>query len=305
MGPTASGKTDLALELCRHFPFELISVDSAQVYRGMNIGAAKPSEAVLQEFPHHLIDIRDPWESYSAGEFCRDVVQLIGEIEGRKHIPLLVGGTMLYFQALQRGLADLPEADEELRVQLDERAAEQGWPALHAELAELDPAIAARLRPSDAQRIQRALEVCLVSGEAMSSLLESTQPPLVADFLNIGLIPADRQRLHERIAARFDAMLADGFAAEVDRLLQLPGMNPGAPALRAVGYRQLVDYLTGAGTLEEAREKGIVATRRLAKRQLTWLRSWPDLHVVESLDPGSDRLAGGLIADWLQGRATP
>ncbi|MGI9291663.1 MAG: tRNA (adenosine(37)-N6)-dimethylallyltransferase MiaA, partial [Gammaproteobacteria bacterium] len=283
MGPTASGKTDIAIELSQQFPCNLISVDSAQVYRGMNIGAAKPAPEILALHPHRLIDIRDPTEQYSAGDFCRDAVTAIREITAKERVPLFVGGTMLYFQALQKGLADLPEADPELRARLDKRALAEGWPMLHTELAELDPQTAERLRPTDAQRIQRALEVCIISGEPMSTLLAQTLPPAQVEYLNIALIPSDRSVLHHRIEARFERMLAEGLQTEVEGLLEMPGLDADSPALRAVGYRQLVGAITGGMTMAEAREKAVIATRRLAKRQLTWLRSWPDLHAVDSL----------------------
>jgi tRNA dimethylallyltransferase len=304
MGPTAAGKTELAIELSKEFPLELISVDSVQVYRGMDIGAAKPSRAILEAYPHRLIDIRDPWETYSAGQFCRDVVIAMNEIVAAGRIPLLTGGTMLYFQALQRGLAELPEADPDLRAQLDERAASEGWPALHAELRTLDPVTADRLKPNDAQRIQRALEVCLSSDEPMSELVAATEPPVAASYLNIGLLPSDRLVLHERIARRLEQMLTEGMVDEVRGLLDLPGMSLEIPAMRAVGYRQVGLYLAGELSLEDAQAKAVVATRRLAKRQLTWLRSWPDLHVLDCLS--SDRLVilRQIMHSWLEGRAT-
>ena len=304
MGPTASGKTDLAIALSAEFPVENISVDSAQIYRGMNIGAAKPPPDILARFPHHLIDIRDPQQGYSAGEFCRDVVPLMRGASERGHIPLLVGGTMLYFQALQRGLAELPEADEGLREQLDARAAAEGWPALHADLQRLDPVTAARLQPTDAQRIQRALEVCLLTGEPMAEQLEATSPPVQARYLNVGLLPGDRKVLHERIAARLDRMLADGFVEEVRQLLSLPGVGPDSPAMRAVGYRQIARYVQGELSLEEAREKAVIATRRLAKRQMTWLRSWPDLQVFEPDSDNCARELRNLLKVWLESDAS-
>jgi tRNA dimethylallyltransferase len=304
MGPTAAGKTDLAIELTRELPFELISVDSVQVYRGMDIGAAKPSPEILKAHPHRLIDIRDPWETYSAGEFCRDVVTAMHEITAAGHIPLLTGGTMLYFQALQRGLAELPDGDSDLRARLDERAATEGWPALHAELKLLDPVTADRIRPNDTQRIQRALEVCISSGEPMSELLSTTAPPVAANYLNIALQPSDRQILHERIAARLEHMLAEGLLEEVQALLAQPRMSPDKPAMRAVGYRQIGLHLAGELTLDEAQAKAVIATRRLAKRQLTWLRSWPDLHVVDCLSAERLVILRKIVHSWLEGRAT-
>jgi tRNA dimethylallyltransferase len=304
MGPTAAGKTDLAIELSREFPFELISVDSVQVYRGMDIGSAKPAPEILKAHPHRLIDIRDPWEAYSAGEFCRDVVVAMQEITAAGRMPLLTGGTMLYFQALQRGLADLPDADSDLRARLDERAVTEGWPALHAELRLLDPVTADRIRPNDAQRIQRALEVCLSTGEPMSELMSTTAPPIAAEYLNIGLLPSERQVLHERIAARLELMLSNGLVDEVQNLLAQPEMSPERPAMRAVGYRQIGLHLAGELTLEEAQAKAVIATRRLAKRQLTWLRSWPDLQVVDCLSAERLGTLRKIVHSWLKGRAT-
>jgi tRNA dimethylallyltransferase len=304
MGPTAAGKTELAIELTRELPFELISVDSVQVYRGMNIGAAKPAPELLKAHPHRLIDIRDPWDAYSAGKFCRDAVAAMQEITAAGRIPLLTGGTMLYFQALQRGLAELPDADSELRARMDERAATEGWPALHAELKLLDPVSAARIQPNDAQRIQRALEVCISAGEAMSDLVATTQPPIAADYLNIALLPSERQVLHERIAERLALMFADGLVEEVQGLLAQPEMSLDTPAMRAVGYRQIGLYLAGELTLEEAQAKAVIATRRLAKRQLTWLRSWPDLHVVDCLSDERLVVLREIVHSWLAGRAT-
>jgi tRNA dimethylallyltransferase len=299
MGPTASGKTDVAIELSRQFPCELISVDSAQVYRGMDIGAAKPSPDMLAAHPHRLIDIREPTQQYSAGEFCRDVIVAMEEITAAKRIPLLVGGTMLYFQALQQGLADLPEADADVRAQLDARAAAEGWQALHAELALLDPVTAERLEPTDAQRIQRALEVCMLAGEPMSGLLASTAPPVAADYLNIALLPSDRGALHRQIEMRLEQMLADGLLAEVEGLLARPGMSAERPAMRAVGYRQLAQQLNGELEPQQALEKAVIATRRLAKRQLTWLRSWPDLHTVDSQAVDAAAQVAKIVEPWL------
>ena len=299
MGPTAAGKTAVALALAERFPVDIISVDSTLVYKGMDIGTAKPSAAELARAPHRLIDILEPHEVYSAGAFCRDAVTAMQEISAAGRVPLLVGGTMLYFQALQQGLAELPAADDELRAQIDARAAAAGWPALHAELAQLDPDTAARLKPTDAQRIQRALEVCRLAGEPLSVLQAQTAPLLDAEYLNIGLVPADRSQLHARIAARLDAMFADGFAREVDRLLSLPGMSPDVPAMRAVGYRQLLPYLAGECELEEAQDRALVATRRLAKRQMTWLRGWSDLHEIDCLDYGCAGRAAALVDEWL------
>ncbi|MCP4002059.1 MAG: tRNA (adenosine(37)-N6)-dimethylallyltransferase MiaA [Gammaproteobacteria bacterium] len=304
MGPTAAGKTELAIELSQEFPVELVSVDSVQVYRGMDIGAAKPSRKILDAHPHRLINIRDPWQTYSAGQFCRDVVVAMSEIVEAGRIPLLTGGTMLYFQALQRGLAELPEADPVLRAQLNKRALSEGWPALHAELHTFDPVTAERIKPNDAQRIQRALEVCLSANESMSELVAATAPPVEASYLNIALLPSDRQLLHERIACRLEQMFAEGLVDEVQALLALSGVSLETPAMRAVGYRQIGLYLTGKLSLEDAQLKAVIATRRLAKRQLTWLRSWPDLHVLDCFSPDRLVTVRKILHSWLDDRAT-
>jgi tRNA dimethylallyltransferase len=275
VGPTAAGKTDIAVDLVQRFPCEIVSVDSAMVYRHMDIGSAKPDAATLAAVPHHLIDIRDPWESYSAGQFCADARELIDDIHSRSRIPLLVGGTFLYFHALQFGLAPLPPGDAEVRAEIDLRAEAEGWPALHAELVELDPTTAARIRPTDRQRLQRALEVITLTGVPLSELQRVEGEVPAVDFLGIALAPGDRAELHRRIEARFHAMLAAGFMQEVERLRAMPEMSANSPAMRAVGYRQLWSCLDGALTEEEAVHGAIVATRRLAKRQLTWLRGKP------------------------------
>jgi tRNA dimethylallyltransferase len=299
MGPTASGKTARAIALARRLPFEIINVDSAQVYRGMDIGTAKPSAAALKDTPHRLIDIRDPWETYSAGAFCADASNAIREIISAGRIPLLVGGTMLYFQALQRGIAQLPAADPALRAELDERAARKGWPALHAELQALDPVAAARLKPTDAQRIQRALEVCLLTGMTITELHRATTPPLKVDYLNIAIMPANRQILHRRIEDRLTLMLEAGFVAEVRALSQLANMSATVPAMRAVGYRQMWAHVAGELSLAEAARQAAAATRQLAKRQITWLRSWPELVTFDSLDENLEDQFDNLINVWL------
>ena len=286
MGPTASGKTGLAVELAQKFPVELISVDSALVYRDMDIGTAKPDVATLERAPHHLIDIIPPTQAYSAAQFRADALQLMDEVSARGRIPLLVGGTMLYFNALQNGLSDLPQADPVVRARLDEEALQHGWPALHAKLAEVDPATAARLAPTDAQRIQRALEVWEVSGRALSQHFadQSTQA-MPYKVLKLGLIPSDRSVLHQRIADRFDQMLSLGLLDEVKSLqFKYAGLQPELPSMRCVGYRQAWQYLDGEFNESELREKGIAATRHLAKRQLTWLRGMEDLTSVDCLD---------------------
>ncbi|MBC3375351.1 tRNA (adenosine(37)-N6)-dimethylallyltransferase MiaA [Pseudomonas sp. SWRI92] len=295
MGPTAAGKTDLAIELTKVLPCELISVDSALVYRGMDIGTAKPSKELLAEFPHRLIDILDPAEAYSAADFRRDALQAMAEITARGKIPLLVGGTMLYYKALVDGLADMPAADPEVRAQIEEEAARLGWQALHEQLAVIDPQSAARIHPNDPQRLSRALEVYRVSGQSMTALrqrqsAQSTEAAasglqqLPYTVANLAIAPADRQVLHRRIEQRFALMLEQGFIDEVVALRERSDLHAGLPSIRAVGYRQVWDYLDGKLTSAEMRERGIIATRQLAKRQFTWLRSWTDLHWLDSLD---------------------
>ncbi|MDO8892013.1 MAG: tRNA (adenosine(37)-N6)-dimethylallyltransferase MiaA [Sulfurimicrobium sp.] len=273
MGPTASGKTGVAVELVQHLPVEIISVDSALVYRDMDIGTAKPDAATLAVAPHHLIDIIDPTLSYSAAQFRNDALSLMAEITARGNIPLLVGGTMLYFKVLREGLNDLPQADPALRAELEERAQQHGWPAMHRELARLDPETAARLKPTDAQRIQRALEVCLLSGKTMSGLLALEQEAeLPYRLIQLALLPGDRAVLHERIAQRFDAMLKQDLVGELEYLRKRYALTPDLPSMRCVGYRQAWQYLEGECNAAEMRELGVIATRQLAKRQLTWLR---------------------------------
>jgi tRNA dimethylallyltransferase len=300
MGPTASGKTALAVSLVERFPLEIISVDSALVYRHMNIGTAKPDGATLARAPHHLLDIRDPAEAYSAAAFCDDARRLMADITARGRVPLLVGGTMLYFRALLQGLDDLPRADAALRKQLDAEATERGWPALHADLAQVDPVTAGRLAPKDSQRIGRALEIIRLTGTPMSALLDRAQPELPYRVLQIALIPSDRAVLHQRIAARFDAMLAEGLLDEVKSLRQTYALTADLPAMRAVGYRQAWAYLEGEIDLGELREQGMAATRQLAKRQLTWLRSWPDAVQLNCLAEDLDAQATTLVARHLQ-----
>ncbi len=279
MGPTASGKTGLAVALAQQLPVELISVDSALVYRGMDIGTAKPDAAILAQAPHHLIDLIEPTEAYSAAQFRADALRLMADITARGHIPLLVGGTMLYFNALQNGLSDLPQADPTVRARLDAEALNIGWPAMHARLARIDPATAARLELTDAQRIQRALEVWEISGKTMTQIFaEATaQDAFPYRLLKLALLPSDRTVLHTRIAKRFDDMLTAGLVEEVKALRRdYPGLHLGLPSMRCVGYRQTWQYLDGDFGLETLGEKGIAATRQLAKRQLTWLRGMDD-----------------------------
>lgn len=277
LGPTASGKSALAMKLAAEFPLEIVSVDSAQVYRGMDVGTAKPSAAERRTVPHHLIDIAEPTERYSAGRFRADAIRVVQDILARNRIPLLVGGTMLYYRALASGLDALPEADPAIRAALDREAAHRGWPALHEELARVDPAAAARIRPADAQRIQRALEVWRATGRTLSSLQTAAAPALPFELRAFALLPQDRAELHRRIAARFDAMLRDGLVEELRGLRSRHALSADLPGMRAVGYRQAWAFLEGRITPEELRDKGIAATRQLAKRQLTWLRSLPGL----------------------------
>ena len=274
LGPTASGKSAVALALARHFPAEIVSVDSAAVYRGLDIGTAKPDAAERASAPHHLIDIIDPTEAYSAGRFRDDALRLAGEIHARGRLPILAGGTMLYFSALTRGLADLPRADAQLRAAIEARAVKEGWPALHAELARVDPASAARIEPTDSQRIQRALEVHALAGEPLSAL-QARRDHVSLPFtpLRVALEPSDRAVLHERIARRFRAMLDAGLLEEVASLRTRHALHEALPAMRAVGYRQAWQTLAGEAPRETLADRGIAATRQLAKRQLTWLRA--------------------------------
>jgi tRNA dimethylallyltransferase len=286
MGPTASGKTGLAVKLLERFPVELISVDSALVYRGMNIGTAKPDAATLALAPHHLIDIIDPTEAYSAAQFRDDALHLMADITSRGKIPLLVGGTMLYFKALQGGLSHLPQADATIRARLDAEAESLGWPAMHAKLAKIDAETALRLKPGDSQRIQRALEIFEISGKPMSTLFkESLTTALPYRLLKIALMPSNRAVLHQRIASRFDIMLMQGLLEEVaDLVKNYPSLHSGMPSMRCVGYRQALEYLGGEFDLATLRDKGIAATRQLAKRQLTWLRGMDDTIEVDCIN---------------------
>jgi tRNA dimethylallyltransferase len=284
MGPTASGKSDLAVRLAARLRLEIVSVDSAQVYRQMDIGTAKPASDTLTAAPHHLIDILDPCDRYSAAQFSQDARQLLAEIHARGNIPLLAGGTMLYFKALTEGLSELPAADPQTRLAIDAMAQTSGWPALHAELERLDPATAARLRPTDAQRIQRALEVCYLSGQPLSALIARGRAGAAAyRTIAIALEPSERAVLHERIRQRFERMLELGLIEEVLSLRERFELNASLPSMRAVGYRQVWQYLEGQFDLAALREKGTAATRQLAKRQLTWLRSWLDAHRIDCL----------------------
>jgi tRNA dimethylallyltransferase len=287
MGPTASGKTAAALAIAEQIPSEIISVDSALVYRGMDIGTAKPTRAERAAVPHHLIDILDPLDAYSVAQFRTDTLQLVADITARGKLPLLVGGTMLYFKGLADGLDDLPGADPALRAALEDEAAQVGWPAMHAHLATLDPVTAARLKPNDAQRIQRALEIIRLTGQPMSDLLARREKePLPFELLSFALEAPDRAVLHERIARRFDLMLEnDALIDEVEGLRRRGDLHPGLPSMRCVGYRQAWEYLDGHIDYRAMRETGIIATRQLAKRQITWLRSMPDRIVIDCMAP--------------------
>jgi tRNA dimethylallyltransferase len=287
MGPTASGKTGLSMALAAELGGEIVSVDSAQVYRGMDIGTAKPSPAMRAQVRHHLLDIRDPADAYSAAQFRADALAAVADIRQRGRIPLLVGGTMLYFRALQRGLSALPPADPAFRERLEAEARTQGWPALHARLAARDPQTAARLHPNDAQRIQRALEIVEATGRPASRMRTGGGDGLPGPAVKLALNPPARAVLHERIRQRFEAMMAAGFLDEVAALRARGDLDPDLPSMRAVGYRQLRAHLDGAYGLDVAIERGIAATRQLAKRQLTWLRSETG---VATLDPDTPRL---------------
>ncbi|MFO7593965.1 MAG: tRNA (adenosine(37)-N6)-dimethylallyltransferase MiaA [Pseudomonadota bacterium] len=285
MGPTASGKTDLAVELVRRLPVEIISVDSAMVYRGMDIGTAKPDAQILAEAPHRLIDILDPAQSYSAARFRADALQQMAEITAAGRIPLLVGGTMLYYRALQQGLAVLPEADPAVRARIEAEAQELGWQALHERLAAVDPVSAERIHPNDPQRLQRALEVYELTGRPLSRLWEEQRgESLPYRPVKLVVAPDDRTELHQRIALRFERMLQQGLVEEVEALYRRGDLGPELPSIRSVGYRQVWQYLAGELSREELSEKGIVATRQLAKRQFTWLRSEQNLRWFATFD---------------------
>jgi tRNA dimethylallyltransferase len=286
MGPTGSGKTDLAVQLTQELPLEIVSVDSALVYRGMDIGTAKPALATRARVPHHLIDIRDPAAGYSVGEFLIDAQRAMLDIWSRGRKPLLVGGTMMYFHALTAGIAELPEADLAVRAGIDAQAAAHGWAAVHRELAEVDPQAAGRIHINDPQRIQRALEVYRVTGQTISKL-QQERVSVFADvnLIEIALAPLERSGLHTKIEWRFRAMLEAGFVEEVRRLYERGDLSPEHPSMRAVGYRQLWRYLAGVSSLNEATDQAIAATRQLAKRQMTWLRRRTAAHWVDSMRP--------------------
>lgn len=284
IGPTASGKTALACEIATRYPCDIISIDSAQVFRDMDIGTAKPDAAMQAQFPHRLINLITPEERYSAAAFRNDALREMADITARGRIPLLVGGTMLYVKALREGLADLPDADPALRAAIDQQAAEQGWPALHAELAKVDPQTAARLKPNDAQRIQRAIELTRLTGQTLDNLFATQEKSaLPYNSLMLALMPQDRSELHRRIAQRFDAMIAEGLVNEVDVLRQKYTLHADLPSMRCVGYRQAWEMIEGQIPPAEFRDRGVFATRQLAKRQLTWLKSMPGLAIYDPL----------------------
>ena len=288
MGPTASGKTDFAISLCKRFPCDIISVDSALVYRGMDIGTAKPDAETLQRTPHRLIDIRDPEESYSAGDFVRDAGSEMENIFARGRIPLLAGGTMMYFRALTRGIAELPKADQAIRRGIDAMAEKSGWPAVHAKLKTVDAVAAERINPNDSQRIQRALEVYEATGKSLTEWQQASGSPAEdIAYLKIALQIEPRKVLHERIAARLDQMVSNGFVDELRQLRERPGVTRDSPAMRSVGYRQFWNYLENECSLDEARDRALFATRQLAKRQLTWLRSEQSVFTINPLEVGA------------------
>jgi tRNA dimethylallyltransferase len=302
MGPTASGKTAVAVHLAARFPVEIVSVDSAQVFRHMNIGTAKPPPELLRRAPHHLIDVLDPTERYSAARFVEDANALIAEIGARGNVPLLAGGTMLYFKALREGLSRLPAADAGVRMVIDTMARDSGWPVLHDELARIDPDTAARLEPTDAQRIQRALEVFYLTGEPMSALLaRGRSAPAPYRLTALALEPSERGVLHARIETRFEEMLEMGLIGEVRRLREHFALSPDLPSMRTVGYRQVWQYLDGELSLSGLRSTAVAATRQLAKRQLTWLRATPDVERFDCLAPDLPARVADYVARQLEG----
>lgn len=282
-GPTGAGKTDLILELAEKLPIEIISVDSAMVYRGMNIGTGKPPAEVLARHPHHLVDILDPAQSYSAGQFVRDAREAIAQAHRKQRLPVLVGGTMLYFRALRWGLADMPAANPQVREDIDTEAMEVGWPGMHAKLAQIDPTAAARIQPNDAQRIQRALEVHRLTGRTMTEL-HAAAPPAEGNYVAYAWVPGDRERLYAAIERRLQQMMSDGFLAEVAALHARGDLHSDLPSIRSVGYRQLWEHLSGEVVLETAVQNAIFATRHLARRQLIWLRAEREVHWVDALE---------------------
>lgn len=304
-GPTASGKSAAAFAIAARWPIEIINVDSATIYRSMDIGTAKPDATERAQVRHHLLDILDPAQTYSAAAFRKDALQCVNEIRERGHIPLLAGGTMLYFKALREGLHDLPSADKAVREDIEHRAAVLGWPLMHQELSRIDPVTASRLAPNDSQRIQRALEVWTITGKPMSSLLGQTNaadPPVPT--MTLSLEPSDRAILHKRIADRFDMMLELGLVDEVRSLMERGDLHPGLPSIRCVGYRQIWSMLAGESNLQQAREQAIFATRQLAKRQITWLRSLPEREAFDSLAPESLHHVIDRVATYMKSALT-
>lgn len=299
MGPTASGKTDLAIRLRQRYPVEIISVDSALIYRGMDIGTAKPDADELAQAPHRLIDILDPSEAYSAADFRRDALKEMADIVSKGKIPLLVGGTMLYYKALLEGLSPLPAANPEIRQQIEKESQERGWQALHDQLREIDPVSAQRIHPNDPQRLSRALEVYRISGKTLTELTQTKGESLPYRVKQFAIAPKDRAELHRRIELRFDKMVEAGFEQEMQALYQREDLHSDLPSIRCVGYRQMWDYLDGNATLEEAIFRGVCATRQLAKRQVTWLRSWDDLTWLDSenIDHALETLSQAIATD--------
>jgi tRNA dimethylallyltransferase len=306
MGPTGAGKTDVALELAQRLPVDIVSVDSAMVYRGMDIGTGKPDAATLRRVPHRLVDILDPSQAYSAGQFVRDAERAIEDIHAQGRLPLLVGGTMLYFRALRRGIAEMPSANPQIRAQIDAEASRRGWPALHAELATFDARAAARIRPNDAQRIQRAIEVYRVTGKSLSELHDSAAPPR-ADLQHhaFAWVPGDRAELYDRIERRFHAMMRAGLLEEVRRLYERGDLHIDLPSIRSVGYRQLWEHLQGQVALDSAIERAILATRHLARRQLVWLRADSDVRWIDTLESGAGAQIERAVAALCAGATTP
>ncbi|WP_129777233.1 tRNA (adenosine(37)-N6)-dimethylallyltransferase MiaA [Peristeroidobacter soli] len=302
MGPTGAGKTDLALRLAARYPIEIVSVDSALVYRGMDIGTGKPSREELERFPHHLVDILDPSQPYSAGQFVRDALTAIGDIRKRGKLPVLVGGTMLYFRALRRGLAQMPQADPNVRQEIDAEAARSGWPALHRQLGSIDPLTAQRIQPNDGQRIQRALEVHRLSGKTMSELHAQTRPadPTMR-FSAFAWAPGDRERLYQAIERRFEQMMRAGLLDEVRGLQQRGDLHAELPAIRSVGYRQLWEHLRGNESLTASVQRAIFATRHLARRQLIWLRAEDDVQWCDALDSTAAGPIENAVATFVRG----
>ena len=287
MGPTASGKTNLAIELCETLPCEIISVDSALIYRGMDIGTAKPDAEELKKAPHRLINILDPAQSYSVAEFCKDALLAMQDITSRGNIPLLVGGTMMYYKALIDGLSPLPKSDQSVRKTIEANAEESGWHVLHQQLAKIDPTSAKRIHPNDPQRLIRALEVYLLTNRSMTDLMATKSVPIPYSVRQFCIAPEDRKVLHERISQRFQGMIDAGFQAEVEKLKDRGDLHLNLPSIRCVGYRQMWQYLDGDFDFNEMREKSVAATRQLAKRQLTWLRGWKDIHLLDTFSPNN------------------